>query len=596
MIDPGTISALTALTSARAPAREPGGEAIAFIANDSGMPQVWLHENGTSRQLTHHPEPVNAVAWSPKGGTLLFTADVGGDERWQLHLLDVASGQIHALTNDPMTVHMWGAWSADGTRVACTANPTDKSQLDIQIIDVATGTMTTIGGHAAYQEVLAFTPAGDALLVRRSLGAGSDQKLELVDIASGTRTPVLDAPKRVKFIAARLLKSGGGLAICDHEGDRAALWRFDGEGLSMGLVHADDTWELDALALTPDQTGVVVAINCGGLSRLRHVDLNTGGLRDIALPFDCVLTGPSIPAPGDRLLATITSSVTPTAAWSIPLDGGPATAIAAPALPEDMAIGFRPAVAESFASFDGEQIPWFGYTPAGERPSAGWPTIFIIHGGPEMQWRPDFRADVQWMVSQGIQVIAPNVRGSTGYGRRFHALDDREKRHDALADVEALRQHLVAAGRIDPARCGIFGRSYGGWMVMAAVTENPASWTFGINFYGIGNFFTHLLATGPWGRALRAAEYGDSATDPALLTRISPIFQAAAIQAPLFMVHADRDPRVPLTESETIFAVLFGLGKPCEFLRIQHAGHGFLRKDQAIRVFDATARFIARHF
>lgn len=589
MIDADAIQNWLGIPAYTAPARDPKGEAIAYLSTETGMAQVWLLENGQSRQLTDHPEPVNSIAWSPAGGQILFTSCIGGDERWQLLLLDVATGAVRALTADPMTVHMWGAWSADGSKIAFGANRDCKKSLDLQVMDVASGKVTRLGDSEGHQEALGFTADGAQVLSRRMTAGGSDHEITLVALADGTRVPVLAAAKRVKTSAARLLKAGGGLAVCDFDGDRMALWRFDTAGQSLGCVLSEDTRDVDAFTLTPGQDGAVVALNDQGYSTLKYLDLGTGETRDIALPVPGVVGALSLPGKGDRLLCSITSAVLAPSVWWIPLDGSPAECLLGAEMP---AAVIAPTL-HAFASFDGEEIPYFLYTPAGEKPVQGWPVIFIIHGGPEMQWRPDFRADVQWMLSQGIAVVAPNVRGSTGYGRRFHELDDRAKRLDALADVTALRAHLLADGKIDAAHCGIFGRSYGGWMVMAALTERPEDWTIGINFYGIGNFFTHLLATGPWARQMRAEEYGHPETEADLLTRISPIFRADNIVAPLLLVHADRDPRVPPGESETINSVLFGLGKRCDFLRIAHAGHGFLRLDHNRKVFGTLAEYIS---
>src|SRR5690606_6213730 len=161
--------------------------------------------------------------------------------------------------------------------------------------------------------------------------------------------------------------------------------------------------------------------------------------RPIEMPVAGVVSGMSLPGAGGRLLCAITTAVQPSALYEIDLSAGAAICLYAGAVPEALAEAPRQAPdLRRFASFDGEEIPYFLSQPPGSRPAQGWPSVFIIHGGPEAQWRPDWRADVQWMVSQGIQVVAPNVRGSTGYGRRFHALDDREKRLDALADVTAL--------------------------------------------------------------------------------------------------------------------------------------------------------------
>ncbi|MFC7704440.1 prolyl oligopeptidase family serine peptidase [Plastorhodobacter daqingensis] len=590
MIDAAAIQPLLEITSCRAPAQAPDTGLLAFIDDESGMPQIWLGDAAGKRQLTRHPEPVNSFAWSPAGGALVFTADCGGDERWQLYLCEVETGQVRPLTADPMTAHMWGAFSPDGTQIAFSANARQKDQLDLCVMELGSGRVLAVGDSAGHQEVLAFTADASCLLVRRTLGAASDQKLELVEIATGRRGPVLDAPHRVKFTAARPLKAGGGLAICDHGGDRLALWRFDSDGKPTDCLHEAPGSDLDAIALAPDQQGAVIAVNDSGYSRLVWIDLASGAVRPLEMPVPGVVSNPSLPGAGNSLLCTISSAVSAPAIWEIPLNGGPARRLFGPA---PLPAGIMPDIA-CFDSFDGLEVPYFLYTPKGARPAAGWPAVFIIHGGPEMQWRPEWRADVQWMLSQGLMVVAPNVRGSTGYGRKYHAADDQEKRLDSLADLTALRRLLAESGTVDPARCAVFGRSYGGYMVMAALTETPDLWTCGINFYGIGNFATHLLATGPWARMIRVAEYGDPSRQADLLARLSPVNRIERVQAPLMMVHADRDPRVPPSESEIIHALMFGLGKRCDFLRVAHEGHGFKRIENIRRVFGALADFLAQ--
>ncbi len=218
--------------------------------------------------------------------------------------------------------------------------------------------------------------------------------------------------------------------------------------------------------------------------------------------------------------------------------------------------------------------------------------MIIVHGGPEAQWKPDFRADIQYMLARGIMVIAPNIRGSTGYGRDYQHLDDRELRMDSVADLKAVRMAVATRGDVDESRIGVFGRSYGGFMVLSAMTEYPDLWKLGVEYYGIANFLTLLQTTGPWRKELRAIEYGDAETMRDELERFSPINRIGNIAAPLMIAHGLEDPRVAPCESEMVYSCLRGLGKPIEYLRVPHEGHGFARIENRRRVFGALARFI----
>ncbi len=201
---------------------------------------------------------------------------------------------------------------------------------------------------------------------------------------------------------------------------------------------------------------------------------------------------------------------------------------------------------------------------------------------------------MQYLVAAGIIVVAPNVRGSTGYGRAFHEADDKAHRWKSVADLHAVRADVGQWSEVDAMLIGIFGRSYGGYMTLAALTEHPEQWCVGVDFYGITNFHTLLQTTGPWRRYLRAAEYGDPVQDAELLKQISPVHRLHRVQAPLLLVHGMDDPRVPPGESEMVASILRGLGKPYSYLRIDHEGHGFAQRDNRKRVFSAFAAFLHR--
>jgi dipeptidyl aminopeptidase/acylaminoacyl peptidase len=218
-----------------------------------------------------------------------------------------------------------------------------------------------------------------------------------------------------------------------------------------------------------------------------------------------------------------------------------------------------------------------------------------VHGGPAMQTRANFRPDIQMLLSQGFAVLMPNARGSTGYGRSYMLADEVEKRPDFLEDLAAGRAWLAARPNIDSSRIGIMGQSYGGWAVLAAVTMQPNLWKAAVNYYGIANFVTLLERTAPYRRDHRAREYGFPGTNDDLFLKISPIHHIDRVVAPMLLLHGDRDPRVPMHESEQFSEALALRQKKMVYERFTYAGHGFIRPDHRRRVYAAVAAHFREH-
>ena len=243
-------------------------------------------------------------------------------------------------------------------------------------------------------------------------------------------------------------------------------------------------------------------------------------------------------------------------------------------------------------SFDGEPVPVFLFLPEGEGP---FPVVVTVHGGPESQWRPwyssGFGALTQYLVARGYAVAAPNVRGSSGYGKRFEHLDDVEKRLDSVADLAALHAWLSARPEIDGSRAVVYGRSYGGYMVLAALAFQPELWAAGIEFVGISNLRTFLENTSVWRRAAREREYGPFERSRAAPAPV-PWSRLEAIRAPLFIEHGRNDPRVPVSESEAIHEELVRRGVRCELVIYEDEGHMVEKLANRVDVFERATAFL----
>jgi dipeptidyl aminopeptidase/acylaminoacyl peptidase len=225
------------------------------------------------------------------------------------------------------------------------------------------------------------------------------------------------------------------------------------------------------------------------------------------------------------------------------------------------------------------------------KPGERRPVVVSVHGGPEAQFEPSYNPLVQYLVSRGYVVAAPNVRGSTGYGKRYAHLDDIEKREDSVKDLAALNAWLRARADVDPSRIAVTGGSYGGYMTLAAITLYPDQWAAACELVGIANFRTFLEQTKSYRRALRESEYGYLAKHGELLDRLSPIHKVDKIKAPLLVVHGANDPRVPVNEAEQIVAALKQRGRTVDYLRFENEGHGVFRAENRVVFYERLAAF-----
>jgi dipeptidyl aminopeptidase/acylaminoacyl peptidase len=251
-----------------------------------------------------------------------------------------------------------------------------------------------------------------------------------------------------------------------------------------------------------------------------------------------------------------------------------------------------------FKSYDGLEIPGLLYTPHEVSASAKAPALVMVHGGPGGQAQFGYSALTQALVNHGYVVFDINNRGSTGYGKTFYAMDDRRHGEADLGDVVASKRMLAATGYVDPARIGIIGGSYGGYMVLAALTLQPDAFKVGVDLFGISNWIRTLENIPPWWTSFKEALYaemGNPKTDAERLRRISPLFNASKIKVPLMVLQGANDPRVLKIESDEIVAAAKNNGVPTEYIIFPDEGHGFIKKENEIRGYSAILQFVDKY-
>ncbi len=585
-----TLDHFLSAPAASAPSYAADGR-LYFLNDAAGSAQVWeLPADGSAaRPRSSGRDAVGFVAGHPGSGGAVFGRDSAGDERLQFYWLAEDGAAPRALTAEPGTMFGWGAFSPDGSQIGCTANNRDPAHADPVVIDLGGGAQRRVAALEGPHAVLAWRPDGGALTVAAEPRT-FEADLFAIDLATGARQALTPHAGDVRHQNARWRADGSGFWLLTDRGRDHLAVAWLAPGGEPRLLYAPD-WDVEKLELSPDQSVLAVIVNEAGYSKLRLLDAATGAV--VAAPAHPAgaITKLSWRPDGGAVAFDLVTPERPSAIW-LAERGGPAALLfaAGPA-----AEGAQPYSLVAFPTFDGRALPGFLARPAGPAPAGGWPVVVWVHGGPEAQARPVWRPDLQLMLALGIAVLIPNIRGSTGYGRGYAALDDRALRPDAIRDVAAAQAWLADQAEFDAKRIAVWGQSYGGWMVLAAVTRFPELWAAGVDFYGIARWKTMLEQTGPWRVAHRAAEYGDPVRDAALLESLSPLHDADRITCPMLVAQGLTDPRVPPGESEQIVAALRRRQVPVEYLTFADEGHGFLKRDNRRVAFLAVAAFLSQH-
>jgi dipeptidyl aminopeptidase/acylaminoacyl peptidase len=587
---------------ATGPSFAPDGDGLSFLMDTTGVLQVWTLDEPLAwpNQRTFYDERVSFASWSPERDELIFGMDEGGDERVQLFRLAGDASTVVELTDHPDAKHLWGGWSNDGDRFAFTSNRREEAVFDVYVQDRdATGDEARLvyEGEGGYLTVGGWDPDDGRLIVQES-HSSFDHDLYVVDVETGESRHVTPHEGNVRYYYPSWGPDGDALYLVTDDGaDTRYLVRLDLDSLDLDAVVDDGDWNVESLSLDDETGRLVYARNVDGYSELTVGEL-TGPttIREFPtpdLPRGVYSRATFDPDAGRFALATTGSSHN-TNVHVVDVETGATerwTDASTAGIPRETFV--EPTLVR-YESFDGREIPAFFSVPEGGE-SGSTPVIVNVHGGPESQRRPSFDPVKQYFVNRGYAYFEPNVRGSSGYGSEYASLDDVEKRMDSVADVRAGVEWLADQPAVDADRIAVMGGSYGGFMALACLTEYPDLWAAGVDVVGIANFVTFLENTGEWRRSHREAEYGSLEHDRELLEEISPIHRVDRIQAPLFVLHGENDPRVPVGEAEQIVEEVREHGVPVEKLIFPDEGHGFTKLENRIEAFTAIADFLDEH-
>jgi dipeptidyl aminopeptidase/acylaminoacyl peptidase len=564
------------------------------FANVSQLHRV-TQPMGARTQISFEAEPVRGSYAPVKGDLIVVMKDRGGDEYYQLYTLK--DGRL-ALLTDGKSRNSMNAWSNDGQLVSFTSTRRNGVDADVYVMDPRDPASVRMvheskgGGWA----LIGFAPDKRTAYLAdyRSV---QDTDLYTLDLYSGAMTPIGDPAAEVAFSGFKVGPDGTIWATSDIGADFQQLGRLDPATGAFAPVSREQ-WDVDGFDLSADGKTIAYVVNEAGFDRLRLLDVASGKVTRVdSLPAGGI--GGLEIAPWGEIGFSLNSAKSAADVWSLDPKTMQLTRWTQSETGGlDASVNVEPRIVTT-KSFDGLEVSGLLYQPDPAKFPGKRPLIVNVHGGPEGQSTAGFMGRLNFYLNElGIGVFFPNVRGSTGYGKTFVSLDNGPfKREDSVRDMAALIDTVAADKAVDPARIGLTGGSYGGYMCYAAAVQLKDKIAATQCTVAISNFVSFLENTNPYRQDLRRVEYGDE-RDPvqrAKLTEISPLTRVNEITKPMFVITGANDPRVPKSEADQMVAAIRANGGEAWHLVAADEGHGFAKKANSDYAFLAQLMFWQEH-
>ncbi len=579
------------------------GSQLLFASNMSGQFNLWRVpvEGGWPDQLTAFTdETVRGAGVSPTDGRILLCADHDGDEFHQLYMLDSERGWPHQLTDEPEVQHYvsGAAWSSDGTKFAYAANARNPSDMEVWVRDERSGETRAVFGEGMFSFPGHFSPDGSKLLTL-DFRNNSDTSIHLVDLDTGETRELTPHDDDAIFFSGPWVPDGSGFYMLTDAGSEFRGLAFYDLASDRYEWVEEPTQDVDDVTASTDGRVLAWLVNDNGYDRLRLRDLETGSdlpAPDLPAGSRPHLTGAEPPLAlspdGSHAALILSTPRRPPEAWVVET----ATGKAAPVTDSRMGGLYEDDLVDvelvSYPTFDGREIPAWLYRPEAE---GKVPVVLSIHGGPEAQEKPLYQPLYQYLLSRGIAVLATNIRGSTGYGKSYQRLVQRDWGGGDMQDWEHAVKWLHEQDWAEKEKIGIHGGSYGGFAVLTCVTRLPQYWAAAVDIFGPSNLVTFAKAVPPTWKRFIARFVGDPETEADFLMERSPITYVENLQAPLLVIQGATDPRVVKGESDQLVEKLESLSREVEYVVFDDEGHGFTKRPNELKAYGLAARWLEKH-
>lgn len=551
------------------PTFSPNGRTLAFVCDLSGTPQVWMAptEGGWPTQVTALDNPVSAVEWSPSGDWLAIAVAPGGGMNGQIYLVRPNGTGLKRYTGGGKDNNWLAPWTHDGSALMMSSNARDGAAMDCYLLAVPGGKMELVVQNQGMGRFEDTSRDNHLVLLSRTKSRGSND-VYLVDLNTKKEVNLTQHDGPGEF-AGRFSPDAKTVYLASNKDrDLEAFAREkigpNGEARTIQVIASREDAELADFEINERGTQAALIWNVAGKSELVFVDLRTEQASSgPPLPTELAFA-PKFSRDGKQLALVLNGAAAPSNVWVLDLASRrfhQVTYSAHPGINFDNLV--RPELVR-YAAKDGLPLSAWLWLPKHWSPPG--PVVLSLHGGPEGQELSGFRSDYQALLMQGIAILAPNLRGSTGFGKRFVNLDNGELRFNAIKDIKSSVDYLVASNIADPGRLGIMRGSYGGYMTIAGLTEYPDLFKAGADLFGVVNFETFFANTEPWMAAISTVEYGDPKTQADLLRRLSPIHKINQVKAATIVLHGANDTNVPVVEAEQVVNSLKQQGVPVQYV------------------------------
>jgi dipeptidyl aminopeptidase/acylaminoacyl peptidase len=581
----------------------PDGKQVAFISNISGRNNLWLvaSDGGWPSQLTVSDQREVSPAWSPDGKWIAFNSDHDGDEQWDLFLVSPQTGEVVNLTSTPDVAEEGQAWSPNSRYLAYMSKARSSSTFEIDIMDVLTkryraltkDTPKTMGNFNPI-----WSHDGKWIAYTQEDAAGKNSNIFVADAVTANSTLVTPHTGEHTYEASAFSPDGKYLLITSNSSgyDNAGLLEIASQKVQW---LTEEKWRVQSGAFSPNGKRLTWVTNIDGNDRIAVYDIDSKQTSTLPLPPGLnTLAGAvtSFSPDGQRLLYYHNGAASPNDIWTYDFASRQSRQLTHSLLagisPDDMVEPFL----VHYPSPDGKwQISAFVYVPHNAPRDHTHPAIVYVHGGPQSQTVNSFNRVIQYLANQGYLVIAPNYRGSSGYGKEFTDANRFDMGLGDLHDVVAAAYWIQQTGYVDPKKLVVMGGSYGGYMTMMALTKAPEVWAAGVAIVPFVNWATEVQNEDPALREYDLATMGDPEKNKVLWEDRSPINFVDRIKVPVMLLAGGNDPRCPNSEARQVADAIKKHNGTVELKIYENEGHGFARVENQIDAYTRVADFLKKY-